>query len=331
MVFSGKRKKWLEAIRCAEEAMEREISRAVGLEYIPSPMFVRDMSGVNDDLNGEEPVRFQTSDGEWCSVVHSLAKWKRWMLWKLRDDGVSGIWCDMRGIRKCEDADVICTSRMHSYQVEQFDWEKVIPSEKRNIEFLKETVREIYRGLKAAKERVDAEYPGMFLRNKLADEVRFVQSQELEELFPELNAQERENAIAREAGSVFIIGIGHPLKSGKEHGQRSADYDDWDLNGDLIVWNEVIGCGMEVSSMGIRVDHTSLKRQLEAKNESHKAKYEFHRGVLEGVIPPTIGGGIGKSRVVMFLLEARHIGEIQASVWPKKVHEECADEGIHLL
>lgn len=331
MVFSVKRKEWLKAIRYAENAIESEISNRIGVEYIPSPMFVSDVSGVNDDLNGEEPVRFKTSDGECCSVVHSLAKWKRLMLWKLENDGVSGIWCDMRGIRKCEDVDVVCQSRIHSYQVEQFDWEKIISSEERNVEFLKKTVCEIYDGLKEAKRRIDDKYPGMFFQNKLVDEVKFFHSQELEEMFPELCVKERENAIAREFGSVFIIGIGHPLKSGIEHGQRSADYDDWNLNGDLIIWNEVIGCGMEVSSMGIRVDCVSLRRQLELKNESYKAEYEFHRGILERKIPLSIGGGIGKSRTVMFLLDARHIGEIQSSVWPKKVREECSNEGIYLL
>jgi aspartate--ammonia ligase len=264
-------------------------------------------------------------------VVHSLAKWKRYTLGKHGFKPGTGLYTDMDAIRKDEDVDDI-----HSIYVDQWDWERVMTKEQRSLDFLKDIVRKIYSAMLDTESVMAEKFPQ--LERKLPGKIHFVHTEELEEMFPHLSPKDREDVIARKHGAVFIIGIGHPLKSGKPHDLRAADYDDWStptekghgLCGDIIVWDHVRGKSLEISSMGIRVDAGAMEKQLEMAGLHHRRSLEFHKGVIEGTIPLSIGGGIGQSRLCMLLLQKAHIGEVQSSVWPDEHLEEASEKG-HLI
>ena len=291
-------------------------------------MFVRHSSGLNDDLNGvETPVHFTAKDlgDERIEIVHSLAKWKRLALKKYGFGMHEGLYTNMNAIRKDEDMD-----NFHSIYVDQWDWEKVIAKEERTEATLKATVKQIFKVIKHMEHEVWYKYPQAV--HHLPDEIHFVTTQELEDRWPELTPMEREDKIAKELGCVFVMKIGDKLqRSGERHDGRAPDYDDWALNGDIIFWYEPLGCKLEVSSMGIRVSEKSLAEQLKKAGAEERAKLPFHRALLAGELPYTIGGGIGQSRLCMLLLGKAHVGEVQASLWPESMREECDKVGIHLL
>ena len=257
-------------------------------------------------------------------MVHSLAKWKRMKLAEMEVPVGRGIYTDMNALRPDEELD-----NLHSLYVDQWDWEKVIRREDRNREFLKKVVRRIYEAVKVTENKLYVEFPQLGLQ--LPEEIQFIDSEELLQRYPGLDAKQREARIAKEAGAVFIMGIGGKLSDGKPHDLRAADYDDWSLNGDIVIWNEVLQGPFELSSMGIRVDESSLRAQLREKGEEYKEGLEFHSKLLGGQLPYTIGGGIGQSRLCMLLLRKAHIGEIQSSIWPETMREECRKSGIELV
>ncbi len=303
------------------------LSAQLSLMRVTAPMMVISGTGLNDELNGiERPVSFSVKgmNEQKAEIVHSLAKWKRVKLSEMKLKPGLGIYTDMNALRPDEELDNI-----HSIYVDQWDWELVINKENRNEEFLKKTVRRIYEAIKVTENRIYLEYPQ--ISPCLPDEITFISSQELLEKYPDITPKERENAVTREFGSVFLTGIGYPLSDGRPHDGRAADYDDWSLNGDLLVWNPILNSSFELSSMGIRVDENSLLRQLEAKGEMEKKSLLYHRKLLSGQLPYTIGGGIGQSRLCMFLLRKAHIGEIQASIWPEDMRVKCAEAGINLI
>jgi aspartate--ammonia ligase len=299
-------------------------------------MVVLSGTGLNDELNGvERPVNFPIKDMQErrAEVVHSLAKWKRLKLKEMSIAPGRGIYTDMNALRPDEELDNI-----HSIYVDQWDWEKVIRKEDRNLAFLKRTVQRIYEAVKVTENKLFVEFPQIV--PELPDEIKFIHSEELVQMYPGLGPKERENAIVEKYGAVFIIGIGGVLSDGKAHDGRASDYDDWStpnedgylgLNGDLLVWNNVLGRAFELSSMGIRVDETALRKQLAIKGEEYKAELLFHRQLLAGELPYTIGGGIGQSRLCMYLLRKAHIGEIQSSLWPEEMREACELAGIQLV
>lgn len=308
-----------------QETFKKNMESAFSLKPICSPIFLLEKSGFNDELNYvEKPIRFATSSGDDCVIIHSLSKWKRYTLGRINKSNpeITGIITRMDAIRKDEEKKDVLKTRVHSYYVDQWDWEMIIKEEERNVDFLKQTVERIYEQLLKTKAYLDEKYPNMFVKNKLAPKITFITSQELEDKYPSLTPKERENEAAKKFGAIFIIGIGHYLKTGKKHDGRAPDYDDWNLNGDLIVFNSVIGTAVELSSMGIRVNKESMLKQLEIMEKNEKKELLFHKSLLEGKLPQTIGGGIGRSRVTMFLLEAKHIGEVQCSVWPKELLED---------
>ena len=280
----------------------------------------------HDDLSGvERAVAFDVpAVGEEGQVVHSLAKWKRVKLAEMGVQPGRGIYTDMNALRPDEELDNI-----HSIYVDQWDWEKVIRREDRSIDFLKKTVRRIYEAIKVTENKLYVEFPQ--IKPELPEEIHFITSQELLDLYPTLDAKQREDAVTEKYRAVFIIGIGGTLSDGTRHDGRAADYDDWALNGDLLLWNNVLGRAFEVSSMGIRVDEKSLMEQLKAKGEESKVSLMYHRKLLAGELPLTIGGGIGQSRLCMFLLRKAHIGEIQSSLWPEDMIEQCREAGIELV
>lgn len=324
------------AIQHIKDSFQRHLSKALNLRRVTAPLFVLSGTGINDDLNGvERPVSFPIGamDGRQAEVVHSLAKWKRLKLGAYDIAPGYGLYTDMNAIRTFEDLD-----NLHSLYVDQWDWEKTIREEDRSLDYLKDTVRRIYGALKA----VEAEIYGRFphITPWLPDEVTFIHSQELLDRYPELSPKEREDKAAKEYGAVFIIGIGAPLSNGEPHDGRAPDYDDWitpnsdgyyGLNGDLILWNPVLEGGFELSSMGIRVSPESLREQLRQRGCEEREEYAFHRSLLEGRLPYSIGGGIGQSRLCMYLLQKAHIGEVQASIWPEAQIAACAAAGIRLL
>ncbi len=314
------------AIKVIKDNFEHYLAVALNLRRVSAPMFVEKSSGLNDDLNGaERPVQFDMLDGGLdVQIVHSLAKWKRWALSRYDFLPGEGLYTDMNAIRRDEELDNI-----HSIYVDQWDWEKVITIDQRNEEYLKETVRAIYAAIKQTALTACYEYPK--INYTLADEISFISSEELRQMYPALSPKERENEICRERGSVFIMGIGHKLGDGKPHDGRAPDYDDWSLNGDILVWNEVLGCAFELSSMGIRVSEKTLKEQLDLAGCPERAELKFHKTLLAGQLPYTIGGGIGQSRLCMLMLKRTHIGEVQASVWPDSTVDSCAKHGITLL
>ena len=287
---------------------EHELEESLDLIKVQSPLFVKSSSGLQDRLSGVEKAVLFTKDGEDFEVVHSLAKWKRDSLGKYGFPMHKGLYTDMKAIRQDEEVD-----RIHSMYVEQWDWEKVISKEDRTLDYLKDTVRKIYSALKKTSDVVYEKYG--IREQKLADEIKFITTQELEDMYPDLTAKEREDKITKKYGSVFIIGIGDKLKSGEIHDHRSPDYDDWKLDGDILVYDKAIGRALELSSMGIRVDKVSLYEQLEKADALDRLSLPFHQKILKDELPLSIGGGIGQSRVLMFLLGKKHVAEVQASAW----------------
>ncbi len=314
------------AIKYVKDTFQHELKPALRLQRISAPLFVSKDSGINDDLNGtERKVHFTIREtGTEAEVVQSLAKWKRMALYRYGFTAGEGLYTDMSAIRRDDDMDNI-----HSIYVDQWDWERVITPEQRNLEYLKHTVRKIVRAICAAHDKVQNEYPT--LKNPLNEEVFFITSQELEDMYPELSPEQREAIIVKKHKTVFIMQIGAPLKSGVKHGGRAPDYDDWQLNGDLFFYNAVLDEPLEISSMGIRVNAESLHSQLVAENCTEREKFPYHKGILNGTLPLTIGGGIGQSRLCLLLLEKMHIGEVQSSIWPDDVELACREHGINLL
>ena len=316
------------AIKTVKDFFQKHLAQNLNLARVSAPLFVLPESGLNDNLNGvERPVSFgikEQGDKE-AEVVHSLAKWKRFALDKYGFETGEGLYTDMNAIRRDEDTDNI-----HSIFVDQWDWEKIIRKEERNTDTLEITVNKIFRAIKETEKLVSARYPGSTYR--LGDHVSFITTQELEDRWPELSPEEREDKIAKEEKAVFIMKIGDKLKrSGKPHDGRAPDYDDWQLNGDLVFWYEPLQKKLEISSMGIRVSEESLREQLKKAHCEERAKLPFHQMLLKGELPYTIGGGIGQSRLCMLLLGKAHIGEVQASIWPKDMVEKCEADHIHLL
>lgn len=317
-----------EAIRYIRETFQDEFGKEMGLNRVSAPMYVEKSSGINDNLNGyEKPVSFTMKDmpSETIEVVHSLAKWKRMALKKYGFGLHEGLYTNMNAIRKDEDLD-----NFHSSYVDQWDWEKVISKDERNEKTLKETVELIFKVVKHMEHEVWYKFPNAVYH--LPDKIHFITSQELEDKYPELeDAKDRENAICKELGCVFVMQIGDVLKSGKRHDGRAPDYDDWKLNGDILFWYEPLQCALELSSMGIRVDEDSIVEQLKKTGDEDRLKLQYHKMILNKELPYTIGGGIGQSRLCMLLLGKAHVGEVQASIWPDEMLKKCEENDIHIL
>ena len=314
------------AIKLVKDTFERELAQKLHLTRVSAPLFVRKNSGINDDLNGvERPVSFDISDiGEEVEIVHSLAKWKRLALKRYNFGPNTGLYTDMNAIRRDEELD-----NLHSVYVDQWDWEKIITPETRNEETLRHTVRRVMRALKETEEALHRANPE--IEPFISEKVTFLTSQELLDRYPDLSPKERENAAAKEYGTIFVMGIGGALSDGKPHDGRAPDYDDWALNGDILIWYPVLDRAVELSSMGIRVNEESLRRQLALAGCPERAKLPFHEMLLNGKLPLTIGGGIGQSRLCMVLLHKAHIGEVQASIWDDETLKACAADAITLL
>lgn len=314
------------AIKFIKDTFQQTLSFAVTLDRVTAPLIVRSGSGINDDLNGvERKVSFDMlAEGGEAEVVQSLAKWKRMALYRYGYRAGEGIYTDMNAIRRDDKMD-----NVHSIFVDQWDWEKVITREQRNTEFLKETVKSIVKAIAYTKRQVTLRYPE--LNKPVCEDVFFITTQELEDMYPGKTAKERERLVTKEHKTVFLMQIGKMLKSGEPHDGRAPDYDDWDLNGDILFWDEVLDDALEISSMGIRVDAESLASQLKAANAEDRMQYKYHQMIANDTLPLTIGGGIGQSRLCMFLLEKAHICEVQASVWPEEMIEICEKNGMHLL
>lgn len=316
-----------EAIKYIRDTFQKEFGREMNLERISAPLFVEHSSGLNDDLNGvERPVQFDLAGipGETVEVVHSLAKWKRMALYEYGFQPGEGLYTNMNAIRRDEELD-----NLHSCYVDQWDWEKVITKEERNEETLKDIVRTIFKIIKHMQHEVWYKYPQAV--KHLPKDITFVTSQELEDRYPHKTPKERENLITKEYGCVFLMKIGGRLASGKPHDGRAPDYDDWELNGDILFWFDNLNCAMEISSMGIRVDEASLARQLSVAGCEERRSLPYHQMLLKGQLPYTIGGGIGQSRLCMLLLNRAHVGEVQASLWPEDMREACKKHNIFLL
>ena len=314
-----------QAIKKVKDFFERDLAIELNLTRVSAPLFVDAKSGMNDNLNGtERPVSFDVFSGEKFEIVHSLAKWKRYALKMYGFEENEGLYTDMNAIRRDEETDNI-----HSIFVDQWDWEKIIPKESRNEHTLKKTVKLIYSALRHTEYYITKEYN--FIGNLLPEKIHFVSSFELEEQYPNLSRKEREYAAAKEYGAIFLMKIGGALKDGKPHDGRAPDYDDWTLNGDILFWDDVLDCAVEVSSMGIRVDPDALDRQLTLAHCDERRKLPYHKALLAGELPLTIGGGIGQSRLSMLLLGKAHIGEVQASIWDEDTMRKCAEAGIMLL
>ncbi len=314
------------AIKLVKDTFERELAKKLNLVRISSPLFVRSETGLNDDLNGtERAVEFDMKYmDKSVQIIHSLAKWKRYTLQRYGFNEGNGIYTDMNAIRRDEDPD-----ELHSIYVDQWDWEKIIAPAHRNMDFLYNTVQLIVDALLVTQEVLHKEFP--ILNCDLRRKVFFITSQELEYLYPNDPPKERENKIAQKHGIVFVSQIGGLLESGKPHDGRAPDYDDWNLNGDILVWYPVLNKAVEISSMGIRVDAKTLDEQLECSGCNERRELEFHKMLLESRLPLTIGGGIGQSRICMILLDKVHIGEVQASVWPSEMVRKCEESNIYLL
>lgn len=315
------------AIKTVKDFFQNLLALRLNLSRVSAPLFVDPLSGLNDNLNGiERPVTFDIKEqnGKEAEVVQSLAKWKRYALKKYGFDYGEGLYTDMNAIRRDEDTDNI-----HSIYVDQWDWEKIIAKEDRTEETLRDTVKSVYEALRVTEKFMANEYD--YIECILPEEITFVTTQELEDRYPELTAKERENKAAKEYGAIFLEQIGDKLASGKPHDGRAPDYDDWKLNGDIIVYYPVLDMGLELSSMGIRVDEVSLKNQLKEAGCEERAELPFQKALLNGELPYTVGGGIGQSRICMYYLRKAHIGEVQSSIWPDEVMKETAEHGIHLL
>ena len=315
------------AIKEIKDHFERALAKSLHLTRVSAPLFVKPESGLNDNLNGvERPVSFgiKEQNDNPVEIVHSLAKWKRYALKRYGFHSGEGLYTDMNAIRRDEDTDNI-----HSIYVDQWDWEKVISREERNTETLQYTVRKVYAALKETENFISRRYN--YINAILPDDIFFITSQELESMYPSLTAKEREYAIAKDKGAVFISQIGKILASGEKHDGRAPDYDDWELNGDIIVYYPVLDIALELSSMGIRVDEESLRRQLELAGCPERAELDFQRALLNHELPYTIGGGLGQSRICMFFLRKAHIGEVQSSTWPADIVTTAFENGIQLL
>ena len=314
------------AIEFIKSNFQVNLGNALNLRRVSAPLFVDENSGLNDNLNGyERPVSFDIPDvGAQAQVVHSLAKWKRLALKRYDFKPGKGLFTDMNAIRRDEEVD-----NLHSVYVDQWDWEKVITREDRNEAYLRRTVRDIVGAVCETNDALGIAFPS--LHTKLEREVYFITTQELEDKYPGLTPKERENAIVREHHTVFLMQIGGKLRSGKPHDGRAPDYDDWALNGDILMWNPVLECAFEISSMGIRVDEASLAEQLKLAGCEERRELPFHRMLLAGELPLTMGGGIGQSRVCMLMIGTCHIGEVQSSIWDKATIDACRSAGILLL
>ena len=325
-----------QGIKLIKEFFQQNLSTELRLRRVTAPLFVLKGLGINDDLNGvERPVTFPIKDlgDAKAEVVHSLAKWKRLTLAEYDIEPGYGIYTDMNAIRADEELD-----NLHSLYVDQWDWEKVIRESERNLDTLKDTVRNIYRAIKETEQEVYEQFP--HITPRLPKEITFVHSEDMQKQMPELTPQEREKEYAKKYGAIFVIGIGATLADGKPHDGRAPDYDDWvtetdaqhkGLNGDIIVWDDVLDIPFELSSMGIRVSPESLRRQLEICGCTERKNLTFHKALLDGKLPFSIGGGIGQSRLCMYLLQKAHIGEVQASIWPEQQVEICKQHGILLM
>lgn len=316
-----------EAIKYIRDTFQKEIGKEMNLERISAPLFVEKSSGLNDDLNGvERKVSFDLAamPGEEVEVVQSLAKWKRMALGKYGFKPGEGLYTNMNAIRRDEELD-----NLHSVYVDQWDWERVITKEERTIETLEKTVRTIFKVIKHMEHEVWYKYPQAVYR--LPDDIVFIDSEDLRRKYPDLTPKERENAICKEYGAVFIMRIGDKLGDGKPHDGRAPDYDDWQLNGDILFWFKPLDMAMEISSMGIRVSEESLHEQLEKAGCLERENLPFHRMILNRELPYSIGGGIGQSRLCMLLLGRAHVGEVQASMWPESMRNECAEHNIILF
>lgn len=315
------------AIKFIKDTFQHEIIAALNLQRISAPLFVRPETGLNDNLNGvERPVSFDAPciGGATLEIVHSLAKWKRMTLGRYGFEAGEGLYTDMNAIRRDEEVD-----NLHSMYVDQWDWEAVINKSDRTIDTLKNFVQKIYTAMKSTQSRVCQKYKA--ITNNFPEEITFITTQELEDMYPDLDPKERENKLLREKKAVFLMQIGKDLKSGKKHDGRAPDYDDWELNGDIIVYYPLLDMAYELSSMGIRVDEDSLVAQIKAAGCEDRLELDFHKKLLNKELPYTIGGGIGQSRLCMFMLGKAHIGEVQASVWPDDMRKACEENGIKLL
>ncbi len=316
------------AIGAIKRLFADTLCSALNLHRVSAPLFVDGSTGLNDDLNGvERKVCFDAPEipGE-IQVVQSLAKWKRMALYEYGFRPGKGLYCDMNAIRRDEELD-----NLHSIYVDQWDWEKIITPEDRTLDYLEATVRSIVSAVCATELSMHAMFPQLERLPMHSHQVTFLTTQELEDRYPGLTPKERENAFVREHGTTFLMKIGGALNSGKPHDGRAPDYDDWELNGDLLFWNDVLQCSYELSSMGIRVSPESLDRQLTISGHNERRSLPFHKAVLDGTLPYTIGGGIGQSRLCMLLLGSAHIGEVQSSVWDADTKKACKEAGIPLL
>ena len=324
-ILSGRQTE--KAIKFARDTFQHEVVTVLNLQRISAPLFVAPETGLNDNLNGvERPVSFDAPciGGRTLEIVHSLAKWKRLTLGKYEFPIGEGLYTDMNAIRRDEDVD-----NLHSMYVDQWDWEAVIDQRARDTHTLKNFVKRIYQVLKATMHKVQERWPE--LPNNFPEEIFFITTQELEDMYPNDTPKEREHKICLEKRAVFLMNIGGDLKSGKPHDGRAPDYDDWSLNGDILIYYPLLDCSFELSSMGIRVDENSLREQCEKAGTLDRLELDFHKRILERRLPYTIGGGIGQSRLCMLMLNKAHIGEVQASVWPEEMVEECRAHGIELL
>ena len=315
------------AIKQVKDFFQRELAAELNLKRVSAPLFVSPESGLNDNLNGvERPVSFgvKEQDDKPFEIVHSLAKWKRLALKRYNFNVGEGLYTDMNAIRRDEDTDNI-----HSIFVDQWDWEKIIPEDARNEQTLRETVKAVYEALRVTEKYMANKYD--YVECFLPEEITFVTTQELVDLYPGLSAKEREYEIVKKYGAVFLMQIGDILSNGEKHDGRAPDYDDWKLNGDILVYYPVLDIALELSSMGIRVDAESLAEQLKKAGCEERAELPFQKALLNGELPQTIGGGIGQSRICMFFLRKAHIGEIQVSVWPQEIYDEAAAKGITIL
>ena len=316
------------AIKLIKDTFEKQLAHNLNLMRVSAPLMVPSDTGVNDLLNGyERPVEFDVKETKRnLQIVQSLAKWKRMALKKYGFKPGEGLYTDMNAIRRDEDTD-----NVHSIYVDQWDWEKIITKEDRNEEYLKKTVREIFDAFKLTENILIEAFPEKKLKRTVPNDIFFISSQELEDLYPDKRPRERENLITKETGAVFITQSGKKLKSGKAHDGRSPDYDDWDLNGDILLWYEPLGISIELSSMGIRVDPKSLDKQLKEAGAENRRNLLYHKMLLNGELPLTIGGGLGQSRICMYFMKTVHIGEVQASVWPEEMVQEFREKGIEFL
>lgn len=314
------------AIKLVKDTFQKNLAAALNLDRITAPLMVTKASGINDDLNGvERKVHFTMKEIDGVAeVVQSLAKWKRTALGKYGYEPGVGIYTDMNAIRRDDDCD-----NMHSLFVDQWDWEKVITRQDRNTEYLKATVKKIVKALSDTNDEVKKAFPA--LSCEICPDVFFITTEELLDMYPDLTPKQRENEIVKAHKTVFLMHIGDKLKNGEKHDGRAPDYDDWSLNGDILIWNDVLNCAFEISSMGIRVDETSLHEQLKKSDALEREQFPYHKGILEGTLPLTIGGGLGQSRICMLLLQKAHIGEVQVSIWPDDMRLECEKHNIILL